>query len=199
MQGIPVLVPHQFAKCQHPFPCFDPATGRNIRRVCGRWRCSVECRRVWKRRFQSVLISTLNRHPVTHVIRVSCHNPIDDRVLSKAHSDLLRRLRRTTDCDYWAINEWSGGKRHLHALTRAKGDVPSGLIGELWNRALPGRKLTYYADRVRDQVAIAMYLSKFEEAPPDAFSGRLFSSSREFFPKSVTELMKEKTRSTSRH
>jgi hypothetical protein len=149
---------------------------------------------VWVKKFRSVLLATLVRQPATHELRVTCHSPIDGQRLSAGHSDFLRRLRRATGCEYWQISEWAQGKRHVHVLVRAEEKVSPRLIRELWHKALPGMRLGHHAGRVRDQVAIAMYLTKFVESPPASFSGRLFSSSREFFHKPLTQLMKEKTR-----
>jgi hypothetical protein len=146
------------------------------------------------KKFRTVLAATLARDPATFELRVSCHSEIDDRLLSAAHSGFLRRLRRKTGCEYFWINEWSIGCRHLHVLARADEEVPSRLVGEMWRKALPNRNLTYHAAPIRDQLLIATYLAKLEETPPEGFVGRLFSSSRGFLPKSVTELMRERTR-----
>jgi hypothetical protein len=179
----PVFIPHLNDRCQHPHTVYDRATDSPIRRVCGRWRCSAECRDLWRTGMCRRLDDALRVRPVTHHLRLSCLEGLPDRLLSHAHSAFFRRLRRSASLDYFRINEWAEGKRHLHAMIRLHdGRLPTSHIGQLWRKSLPDQTLTHCWEPIADQFALSRYLTKLEELPPPGADVRLHSASRGFFP-----------------
>jgi hypothetical protein len=139
------------------------------------------------------MVKALLDKPADWQFRVTCHDDIEDLQLTASHGELMRRLRRTTGCEYWVINEWERGRRHLHGLIRGGHGISTSLVGNLWRAVLPDWDVSHQADEVYDQVAIAKYLTKLREEPP-WFRGNLYSQSRGFFPKPVTVLMAERRR-----
>jgi hypothetical protein len=126
------------------------------------------------------LIVELQLRPAQDHIRLTCHTQIGDRELSAGQSDFWQRLRRKPAIEYFAINEWHDGQRHVHALARHDGAIDSDLIGRLWRQVLPGHRLSHSCAPIRDQAAISRYILKLAESPPPTFGGRLYSSSRGF-------------------
>jgi len=167
--------------CRHPYTRLESATGELVRRICGRWRCSVECRERWSQKMGRRLSDELRRRPAHFHVRLSCHARVSDRELSAGHSRFWRRLRKQTKCEYFAMNEWKKGRRHAHAVVRSRVPVSSAVVGRLWCLSLPGRTVSHHSGQIRNQQAISRYLCKLLELPPATFSGRLYSCSRGFF------------------
>lgn len=177
--GVGILRRSSSEFCCHPYYRCDAGTGKVVRRVCGRWQCSLECRKRWQMRMTWRLHGVLQAHEHHHV-RLKCHRAIPDRLLSAAHSHFFRRLRRQSRTEFFSINEWSHGQRHLHALVR--GDVPPGLVHETWRKLiLPGEPVSSSCTPVRNAMAMCRYVVKIAELPPVTFMGRLYSQSRHFF------------------
>jgi hypothetical protein len=73
---------------------------------------------------------------------------ISDRDLSGAVGSFLHRLRYRlkglgSGLEYFVMNEWSDGHRHIHVLLRADADLTPRLIGALWKRTLPSIPFTH--------------------------------------------------------
>jgi hypothetical protein len=171
--------------CRHPFTRVG-AGGESVRYICGRWRCSVECRKRWSRRMCRRLSDELRSRPARFHVRLTCHSRISDRELSRGHSRFWSRLRRATKCEYFAVNEWSSGRRHVHAVVRSVTVFSSAVVGRLWSLSLPGHVLSHHSGPIRSQDRLAAYILKLAESPPATFAGRLFSTSRGFFHEAAT-------------
>jgi hypothetical protein len=168
-------------RCQNPYLRYDAATDTMTRRRCGRWRCSVECRCLWRTKYRRKLIATLQARPAKYKLRLTAYGVTDDRQLGRAHSGFFKMLRKYVGCGYWWINEWSDGHRHLHAIIRAVDEISRDLVARLWRAALPDAGTSCYFRPIQDQTRLAIYVTKLKEVPPPSFPGRLYGSSRKFF------------------
>lgn len=179
---LPVFIQPQIARrCRNPFWRIEPQTGTIVRLRCARSRCSVECRWRWRMKMRKRLFESLNARPIRYEIRLTSKRVTDDKLLSAAHSRFFKSLRRQFALDYWSINEWSRGRRHLHAIIRVPGEIEHTLVADFWRQAILGENASSHIGAVRDQIAIATYLTKLEELPPQSFRGRLFNASRSFW------------------
>jgi hypothetical protein len=143
--------------------------------------------------------------PPTHEVRVTVLGLISDRDLSLAISSFLRRLRYRlktlgSGLEYFAVNEWSEGNRHVHILVRADADVTPRLIGALWAKTLPGLLFHHHCAPVRNPGGIANYVVKHlkdgskKELAPSTFKRRLITYSRRFFTRPVAVLWEQQLR-----
>jgi hypothetical protein len=125
-----------------------------------------------------------------------------DQNLTGATRRFLLRLRYQlkklgSGCEYFVMNEWSDGHRHMHILVRAEADVTSPMIRALWQKTLPGLYFTHHCAPVRCPAALARYIAKDlrdsskKELAPAAFKGRIYSYSRAFFTKPAAALWQE--------
>jgi hypothetical protein len=127
---------------------------------------------------------------------------ISDQALTKAVRRFLLRLRYQlgklgSGCQYFVMNEWSDGHRHVHILVRAEADVTPAMLRRLWRKTLPGLPFTHHCGPVRSPVAMSNYLVKHlkdsskKELPPQSFQGRIYTYSTAFFTKQIATLWKE--------
>ena len=191
--------------CQRRRRKVDAATGKALLVPCGRPRCSLECRDRWARKMAACLRQSFRELPPTHEVRVTVLGLISDRDLSLAISNFLRRLRYRlktlgSGFEYFAVNEWSEGHRHVHVLVRADADLTPQLIRALWTKTLAGMPFTHHCAPVRNPAGIANYIVKNlkdaskKELAPTTFSGRLYSYSRRFFTQPVAALWAQQLR-----
>ncbi len=194
-----------FRYCPHLRWIVDAHTGEPIQVPCGRPRCSLECRDRWARKMAACLRQSFQELPPTHEVRVTVLAGISDGELSKAISRFLRRLcyrlrKPGLRCQYFAINEWSEGQRHVHILLRVDADVTRPLVREFWEKTLPRMRFTCHCERVRNPTGIANYIVKHlqddskKEPAPETFTSRLYSYSRRFFTRPVAALWKQQLR-----
>jgi hypothetical protein len=173
-------------RCTHTYMRVMPATGEIVRCTCDRWSCSVECQKRWSRRMGNALANELQQRPAQYEIRLTCHPHISQGAASAAHSRFFKALRRKEPCEYFAINEWKSGRRHLHAVVRLATPITlrqfRRLIRQLWSQSFPYQPSPHCAS-IRSQGAFSWYMCKLAEFPPPSFVGRLFSSSRGFLRK----------------
>jgi hypothetical protein len=127
---------------------------------------------------------------------------ISNRDLSLAISRFLRRLRYRlktlgSGFEYFAVNEWSEGHRHVHVLVRADADLAPQLIRAVWTKTLPGMPFTHHCAPVCNPAGMANYVVKNlkdaskKELAPTTFKGRLYSYSRHFFTQPVAVIWKQ--------
>jgi hypothetical protein len=170
--------------CRHRGPpYFDPATGDTKHPVCGRPRCSQECRAIWARRRSRQLRGKWRHDPPTHHLRITVHAEVSDKALERALARFTRLLGRAAA--WWVrVTEWSNGKRHWHWAVRALGGVTPAVVRDCWQRSLPDVALDCAVGRVRNPMALARYLVKdernppFKELPPEGWRGQVIRGSR---------------------
>jgi hypothetical protein len=133
---------------------------------------------------------------------VTVFGAISDREFTLAIGRFLRRLRYRlrrlgSGFEYFAMNEWSEGHRHVHIVVRAGADVTPAMIRALWEKTLPGVPFTHHCAPVRQPIGLANYLVKNlkdcskKELPPGSFRGRIYTYSRHFFTKPVATIWEE--------
>jgi hypothetical protein len=142
--------------------------------------------------------------PPTHLVRVTVHGLISHPALSRAVSRFLGklkyRLRTRWGFEYLLVNEWRDGHRHMNILVRTGADLPTKMVGELWEKSLPGLPSTHYCRPVDTPVGVANYVFKNlksdlkKELPPTTFRGRIDTYSHGFFTKQVAALWEEQVR-----
>jgi hypothetical protein len=135
------------------------------------------------------------------MIRIAVFALITDRDLSRAIGRFLGKLkclfRELYGFEYLVVNEWSEGHRHMHILVRTRAELTPRMIGELWEKTLPGLPFTHYCKPVRNPIGIANYVVKHlkddakKELPPESFRGKVYLYSHGFFTKKVAALWKE--------
>jgi len=188
--------------CQRPRQTCHALTNQPIFIPCGRPRCSHECRDQWARKLSACLQRSFRDLGPTHEIRVTVLAVICDRRLSLAVSRFLRRLkyalgRVRSGCEYFVVNEWSEGSRHIHILVRVVADLAREMVRFLWAKTLPGIQFHCHCAVVRSPAAIARYIVKHlkddskKELAPLTFKGRIYTYSRNFFTRPVADLWKE--------
>src|SRR5207244_2635053 len=123
----------------HAVLLWDPIARRPYRKVCGRPKCSWECRGRWAWKTAKCLVRSFEELPPTHMIRLTSFAMLlSDRELTKRLQRFLERLRYRVPCEYLLVNEWNGGHRHVHLLIRADGEITAELVSELWAKVIPG-------------------------------------------------------------
>ena len=133
--------------------------------------------------------------PTTHFVRVTVLDPIRPKELTRCVRSVLRRLK-WRGCEYFALNEWSEGKRHHHILVRSGGELTQTVVRELWRASCRGGRGTSFCEPVRSVEAAARYIVKDlkdgskKEVPPAEFGGKLFSYSPGFLAEPLKALLK---------
>jgi len=82
---------------------------------------------------------SFRERPPTHELRVTVLGMISDRALSLALQKFLRRMRYRlgrlgSDFEYFVVNEWSEGHRHVHVVVRAEADLTREHVRTLWQK-----------------------------------------------------------------
>jgi hypothetical protein len=195
----PVLSPRLLSNvCTHPFHRMDHFAGHSKRMICGRWRCSIECAKRYMSILRSRLHLTLRTHPAQIALRLTVSSAVASRVVSALFSTFFRILRAKVKCEYFAINEWASGHRHLHGMIRSDEEISRELVAKIWSSVLDNNVGSQHSDRIRDQVRYAKYVTKMMVVPPPQFKGKLHSYSRGFFTDAITQRMKEKRAASKR-
>jgi hypothetical protein len=150
---------------------------------------------VWARRMSAALRRSFGALPPTHFVRVTVLDRMSPKELTACVGRFLRRLRRR-GCEYFALNEWSEGRRHHHILVRTAAELTPAVVAGLWCDSCRGGRVTSYCRRVTSPEATARYVVKDlrdgskKEVPPAEFGGRLFSYSKGFLAEPLKVLMR---------
>jgi hypothetical protein len=135
----------------------------------------------------------------THHAVLACRVPVSEGVFSAALRKFTRKLRRRSGGEFLVVNEWRGGRRHVHCLIRVPGALRSRDVGAWWSSSCPV-PARHSCTPVRNPVGLGRYVFKDVkdqsqvEAPPGEFTGRLFSYSRAFFAAPIRDLWRAQLR-----